>query len=136
MLTVEAVAMNGAKMTFPADMPIANNVEEVVELLNELNPSNVKGLQRTRPYDGQAHTDLGQRGRTFIDGLTMRDIRDCYFRAVCLSAGLRDDESDWPDSIYKIDWNDLDPIAVSQNLTCEIERMMGIFPNVPRLLEE
>ena len=29
---------------------------------------------------------------------------------------------------------DFDPVAVSQALTCEIEKMMGIYPNVPTLI--
>jgi hypothetical protein len=35
-----------------------------------------------------------------------------------------------PQDLYKLDLNEIDPIAVCQNLTCEIERMMGIFPNI------
>lgn len=31
---------------------------------------------------------------------------------------------------YKIDFNDIDPIAIAQNLTCFIEHYMGIYPNV------
>ena len=27
----------------------------------------------------------------------------------------------------------LDPMAIAQNLCCEVERIMGIFPNVPGL---
>ena len=26
----------------------------------------------------------------------------------------------------------MDPIAISQNLTCQIEKMMGIFPNISK----
>lgn len=34
--------------------------------------------------------------------------------------------------IYKIDFSNVDPLAICQNLTCEIERMMGIFPNIDK----
>lgn len=32
--------------------------------------------------------------------------------------------------IYKIDFNNIDPGAILGNLICEIEKMMGIYPNV------
>jgi hypothetical protein len=35
--------------------------------------------------------------------------------------------------IYQIDFSKIDPGAIAKNLTCEIEKMMGIFPNVPKL---
>lgn len=108
------------------------------------------GMRRDRPYDGQPHTDTGERGRTEIKGITFRDLRDCYIRAVILSAGPADDggmiarekydearkgerailcEND----LYGIDLDKLDPMAISQNLSCEVERAMGIFPNVKPL---
>lgn len=34
------------------------------------------------------------------------------------------------DDVYKLDFNNIDPIAVTQNLSCEIEKMMGIYPNI------
>lgn len=36
--------------------------------------------------------------------------------------------------IYKLNWDNIDPMAVTQNFACEIEKMMGIFPNVPPLI--
>ena len=40
------------------------------------------------------------------------------------------DTGNWrPQDVYKLDWNNIDPLAVAQNLTCNIEKMMGIFPN-------
>lgn len=35
-----------------------------------------------------------------------------------------------PQDVYKIDFTKVDPIAICQNLSCEIEKMMGIFPNI------
>jgi hypothetical protein len=35
-----------------------------------------------------------------------------------------------PQDVYNIDWSKIDPIAICQNLTVEIEKMMGIFPNI------
>lgn len=110
-------------------------------------------MQRDRPYNGQPHTDTGTRGRQEISGVTMRDIRDCFFRAYIKSHNYYVNGSIQPiqpnstliDEANKgvngvISENDLytliggfDPVAVSQNLTCEIEKIMGIYPNVPEL---
>lgn len=38
-----------------------------------------------------------------------------------------------PQDIYKINWGDIVPLAIVKNLTCNIEKMMGIFPNVTEL---
>jgi|ERR1035437_2890080 hypothetical protein len=84
---------------------------------------------RDRPYNGQSHTDLGTRGRTEIRGITFRDLRDCFVRACFQASGLSKNE--WPKSLYDLPWNHMDAIAVQQNLSCEVEKLMGIFPNVP-----
>lgn len=127
---------------------------------------------RERPYNGQSWTVEGERGKTKVKGLTMRDIRDCLIKAMLISSPsnkyLNEDfnkcweysgdtvkptqylldhqnESDFistkvelgtwrPQDVYKINWNDVDPLAIAQNLTCEIEKMMGIFPNIDTLL--
>ncbi len=94
-------------------------------------PDFVHVLDRDRPYDGQPHTDLGLRGKQEIHGITMRDLRDCFIRACYDSSGLR--PADWPKTVYELPWDEMDPIAISQNLTCWVERYMGIYPNVPKL---
>lgn len=126
---------------------------------------------RERPYNGQSWTDEGERGKTEVKGLTMRDIRDCLIKAMLVSSPsnkyLNEDfskcwdysqepakptqylldhqnETDFistkvelgtwrPQDVYKINWDNIDPLAIASNLTCEIEKMMGIFPNVPIL---
>lgn len=101
-------------------------------------------MQRNRPYSGQPHTDHGERGKTEISGITFRDLRDCFVRACFLSAGhihpAGYEQADkgvnatlCENDLYELDFDEIDIVAVSQNLTCEIERMMGIFPNVPDL---
>jgi len=98
-------------------------------------PSSLAGhLDHTRPYSGQPHTDYGERGKTLVKGLTMRDIVDCFVRGCYESSGLSID--DWPGSIYDLPWDDMDIMAVSQNMMCNIEKRMGIFPNVPKLQED
>lgn len=91
----------------------------------------VAHLDPTRPYDGQPHTDHGERGRTEVKGITFRDLRDCFIRACYESSGLPIEQ--WPGDVYGLPWDDMDIIAVAQNLSCNVEKAMGIYPNVPRL---
>ena len=105
---------------------------------------NDHNMRRDRPYSGQPHTDKGERGATLIEGVTYRDLRDCFVRAVALSAYDQNphlyEEADKGEAgvicendLYKLDMNKLDIMAVCQNLSCEIERAQGIFPNVESL---
>ena len=97
-------------------------------------------MHRDRAYSGQPHTSTGERGAQQIYGVTFRDLRDCYIRAMCLARGednpvayeeaLKGEnavlcENDLYDLV-----GDFDPVAVIQNMSCEIEKLMGIYPNV------
>jgi hypothetical protein len=104
-------------------------------------------MRRDRPYDGQPWTDEGERGRTEVRGITFRDLRDCFIRAVLLSASdvvpKRYEEAQLGErailsgnDLFGFDLDKLDPLAIGQNLCCEVERIMGIFPNVPTLSYE
>lgn len=112
---------------------------------------NDHSMRRDRPYCGQPHTASGERGRTEIKGVTFRDLRDCFIRAVMLSTGAEviGDKNMRPyyeeatkgenaalceNDLYGFDLNKLDPMAIFQNLSCEVERVMGIYPNVPALI--
>lgn len=112
-------------------------------------------MRRDRPYNGQPHTDTGQRGATEVKGVTFRDLRDCYIRAILLSTGgqfwngdpalkprmtvLYEEASKGENAalcsndVYGFDLDRLDPIAIFQNFSCEVEKLMGIFPNVDLL---
>ena len=114
------------------------------DLIRSTQGSTAVSMDRNRPYDGQSHTDNGVRGQQEVHGITMRDVTDCLIRAMVHSsdpgteAGMDlrrklDEGSLVHDNIYDADLSLMDPIAIAQNLTCEIERMMGIFPNVPGL---
>ena len=108
------------------------NIEDLPIILEQLSPSSLAAhLDADRPYDGQPHTDHGQRGATEIKGITFRDLRDCFIRACYESSGLPIEE--WPGSVYDLPWDDMDVIAVAQNLGCNVEKRMGIYPNVSRL---
>ena len=89
-------------------------------------------MDRDRPYNGQPHTDYGKRGKTLVEGLTMRDVSDCIVKGFLDAGGIQTDNP-IRDDIYKIDGEKIDPGAVIQNALCHIEKMMGIYPNVPKL---
>ena len=114
-----------------SDEPVLD-MKELGILIERVSPSSLAAhIDPTRPYDGQPHTHNGVRGQTLVEGLTMRDIVDCYVKACYDASGLA--PKDWPGRIYDLPWDDMDPMAISQNLGCNIERAMGIFPNVPGL---
>ena len=129
------------------------SVEQLFDQIGHDLGWNDHNMQRDRPYNGQPHTDSGIRGATEIKGITFRDLRDCFIRAFILShehyksgtmeeiqpnAALRDEAGNGEaaalceNDVYAL-VGGIDPIAVVQNLTCEIEKIMGIYPNVPAL---
>ena len=92
---------------------------------------------RERPYDGQPHTDDGERGKTLVEGLTMRDIMDCFVRGYLQASEEfpheRTESGKWNhNSVYECE-DTRDPLAIGQCMMCNVEKMMGIFPNVPKL---
>lgn len=101
--------------------------------------SSAERNDRTRPYDGQPQTVDGKRGSELVAGLTMRDVRDCFVKGVLRSTGETEHNSlvtkdVWKATdVYTVDATQLDMLAVSQNMLVEMERMMGIYPNVPPL---
>jgi hypothetical protein len=106
---------------------------------------NDMNMRRDRPYMGQAHTDTGERGKTEIKGITFRDLRDCFIRACCHAGDIEElsEEANkgegaalCENDLYKLDLNQLDIMAVCQNLCVEVEKIMGIYPNVTKLIGE
>ena len=90
-----------------------------------------------RPFTGQPHTNQGERGKQEVSGLRMRDIADAIAIGMAQSShpnkayelsekGLLN-----YNDLYAIDFSKLDPVAIIQNVTCQIEKKMGIFPNIP-----
>jgi len=108
-------------------------IEEVLVSMFDEAGNYLQTMFPDRPYDGQPHTCAGERGRTEVRGLTMRDIQDCFIRAAFTASGLP--EEAWPKTVYDLPWDLMDPIAVAQVMGCEIEKRMGIYPNVPPLKE-
>lgn len=135
--------------------PPAQNFQQLWGQIEDALGFNDHNMRRDRPYTGQPHTDTGIRGMTEIKGITFRDLRDCFVRALILSTGGENFTSEEPlrsrmaalyneankgehavlceNDLFGWDLDKLDPIAVAQNLCCEVERIMGIFPNVPEL---
>jgi hypothetical protein len=108
-----------------------------------------------REYNGQPQTFNGERGKTKVKGVTIGEIADCIIQGFLAASGdarlqhrvVELDKSMlgseyanngmWvQEDVYKIDFDNIDPIAVVQNAVCHIEGIMGIYPNVPNLLEE
>lgn len=114
----------------PKDMK--SIIDEVLGLNNN--------ARRDRPYNGQPHTYEGERGKTLVEGLTMRDVCDCMAIGLLDASGIPElqdaaDRGVWTyNDLYKLE--DFDPVAAIQNMACRIEMMMGIFPNVPKLVFE
>lgn len=94
---------------------------------------------RERPYNGQPQTTFGERGQTLVDGLTFRDVMDCFVAGLLDCCGVDQPElyevADMAlhENMYEVDLNNIDPGAWWQNMACRIEKMMGIYPNVPPL---
>jgi hypothetical protein len=94
---------------------------------------------RDRPYDGQPQTDVGERGKQDVYGVTIRDVRDSFVIGAFEAAGFAFDHTDdytpiYTGTIYDLPWEEMDPSAVLSNAMCELERRMGIYPNVPKLI--
>lgn len=102
--------------------------------LSDIQGSTAYSMDRDRPYNGQPHTDKGERGKTIVSGLTMRDVADCIVLGFLDAGGIYRERPIW-DDVYSIE-EELDYIAVVQNALCHIEKMMGIYPNVPPLIQE
>jgi hypothetical protein len=123
------------------DTPINSEhfIQDLQYAFKQIQGSSAWSMDRNRPYDGQPHTDCGVRGKTLVAGLTMRDIADCIVRGFW-NASSDQRPLDEPerenlihDDIYQIDLSKIDPGAVIQCTLCEVEKMMGIYPNVPKL---
>lgn len=128
----------------PLEPEHAGPCEGIGQAITDVRGSHPRSMRRDRPYDGQPHTDHGIRGATEIKGITFRDLRDAYVRAWFLASShvnyeryeeaLKGENADLNENML-FGWNidQVDPVAVAQSLSCEIERLMGIYPNVPDL---
>lgn len=76
---------------FPVLDPESENFKEDLEfnLWSTQSCSDYRN-DRERPYNGQPWTDDGIRGQTEVKGLTLRDIKDCFIKAL-LQCGASDE---------------------------------------------
>ncbi len=100
-----------------------------------------------RPFTGQQHTHNGERGKTEVKGIRFRDLADCVAKAFIDSAVFTLENADEMraraedgtlnyNDLYMLDLGQMDPIALIQNVNCRVEKVMGIYPNVPRLHDD
>ena len=106
--------------------------KELERAFSDIQGSTAYSMDKDRLYDGQPQTEKGERGKTLIKGLTMRDVADCIVKAFLACGGIERERPIY-DDVYKINLEDIDPIAVIKDTMCNVEKMMGIFPNVPKL---
>jgi hypothetical protein len=117
----------------------------------KLNPdlSNLGDILNDVMHDEQPHTILGIRGQ---QEMKLKEIQICE----CFLRGMLDGATYWNldkegnltnnidsekleyhhliDIIYKVEWmKDFDPVAIVQNASCHLEKVLGIYPNVPKL---
>ena len=83
-------------------------------------------INETPPYNGQPHTSYGERGKVEIKGIKFSDLYQAISVAIKQSC-VNEEEFD------KIP---IDVEAVAQNLNCNVEKLMGIFPNIEKLHQE
>ena len=113
------------------DMSDENAGKELDFELSTTGSSSDYRNDRERPYNGQSWTDEGERGKTVVEGLTMRDFKDCYVKGFLLACGemVSVEAGTWRTmDVFKTS-EEPDPLAVIQNTLCEVEKMMGIWPN-------
>jgi hypothetical protein len=88
---------------------------------------------RSRPFDKAPQTFIGERGKQEVNGVTVRDVADCVAKAWLDSTGHHGKPDPTYADIYLAPVFRPDPMAIVQNACVELEKRMGIFPNVPRL---
>ena len=106
----------------------------------ECEGSSAVAYGRERPYNGQPHTPFGIRGAAEVKGLTFRDVMDCFVGGLLECCHETDPElyelkdQALHEYLYKVkDLNAIDPGAWVRNALVRMEKMMGIYPNVPKL---
>jgi hypothetical protein len=99
-------------------------------------------MHRDRAYQGQDHSWTGARGQFEVSNVSFRDLRDAFIRGsfMCAynqspelyhEANLGEEGLICSNDLYTINLGEIDPMAIFQNMACEIEKMMGIYPNIP-----
>lgn len=101
-----------------------------------------RDMHRDRAYTGQDHTFTGERGQFEVCNVSFRDLRDAFIRGTFMSAynqspelyheaNLGEEGLLSQNDLYTINLGEIDPYSIFTNMACEIEKMMGIYPNIP-----
>ena len=104
---------------------------ELKNLEDTLNRTTGASVDPERPFG--AHTEQGERGQEKVT-IRMRDIADCFVIGAGLASGAGGAyyrAKMARSTITNFTKLTIDPLAVMQNMLCEIERRIGIFPNLP-----
>jgi hypothetical protein len=82
--------------------------------------------QHSTAHEGaQDHTYPGLRGNTVIAGLTFHQLHDAVLVGYNRARMMPDDA----DPFQVGDNDDIDPVALAQNVCNRMEELQGIFPN-------
>lgn len=92
-------------------------------------------------HQPQPHTILGKRGQQIIK-LKNIELCECFLRGM-LDGGTKYDGKlptekmnyhHMIDLVFEVEWLvDFDPVAIMQSASCHMEKVLGIYPNVPKL---
>src|SRR5215469_12505889 len=61
--------------------------DSLPEVISEVAGDYEHNMRRDRPYNGQPWTTAGARGRLQVQGITTRDLKDCFIRAILSATG-------------------------------------------------
>lgn len=109
------------------------------------NPDQIREVIREILDSGSKFFSTTERTMDEENEASFRDLYDCLVRALChccydqmsdaQKEQLEQDEFNISD-IFNFDLNAADPIAILQTLCVEVEKTLGIYPDVPKLIAE
>lgn len=122
-------------------------MKDLISFIDQVTQNSLCDMHRNRLYNGQLHTYKGLRGQQIVSGITIRDLSDCLLRSFFLCSGhinsdkyteaCKGEEAKLCENdLYGWDLDKIDPVALIQNFTCEVEKIMGIFPNLSKIKSE
>jgi hypothetical protein len=119
----EALAAADTLDSFPKEALIASIKDLAGALLERTGAS-------TPSNEGQPQTFIGERGATILNKrkpvVTYKDVYNAFLVGVNRAAGIHDDTDP-----YVANLEDIDIIAAAQNMCCVLEKIEGIYPNIP-----
>ena len=77
-----------------------------------------------------------ERNKVEVRGLNFSDLLDCFIIGAIESDSMEYSAKEEMlksydvNTLYDLNWHDIDPLAVWQNMACNIEKKMGIYPKI------